>query len=150
MEALFASCSEEFQSIRSSQVQVTSTAEGLKAELLAHGQKLQHLDNSINQQLRILGRRISARETRPSGVQPASAGGDPSPVGAPPASAGAAAAGLGSSAWTPDDWARWRNGAWRSSQSTPAPAGAQSAWADGSWQASQARGWPAPADGAPG
>eukprot|EP00969_Alexandrium_andersonii_P263859 11662610-Alexandrium_andersonii.AAC.1 len=63
---------------------VTSTVEGLKAERLAHGQELQHLDATINQQLHILGQRMSALETRPTGVQPASAGGSPSPLGTSP------------------------------------------------------------------
>eukprot|EP00969_Alexandrium_andersonii_P270958 11976169-Alexandrium_andersonii.AAC.1 len=44
MEALLAFCSEEFQSIRSSQTQHTATAENLKAEVLASTQKLQGLD----------------------------------------------------------------------------------------------------------
>eukprot|EP00969_Alexandrium_andersonii_P222959 9847548-Alexandrium_andersonii.AAC.1 len=60
MEALFASCYDEFQNFRSLQIQVTSAVEGLKAELLAYGAKLKHLDNSIGQQLSILNQRISA------------------------------------------------------------------------------------------
>eukprot|EP00969_Alexandrium_andersonii_P260837 11531966-Alexandrium_andersonii.AAC.1 len=70
-----------------------------------------------------LGQRISALETRPTGTQPASAGGDPSPAGTPPAFAGAVAAGVGSNSWSADDWAGWHNGAWYSSQPTSAPAG---------------------------
>eukprot|EP00969_Alexandrium_andersonii_P371729 15480165-Alexandrium_andersonii.AAC.1 len=61
-------------------------------------------------------------------------------MGSPPAFAGAAAPGVGSGPWAADDWARWRAGTWYSSQSTSAPAGAQSAFADGSWQATRAWG----------
>eukprot|EP00969_Alexandrium_andersonii_P115076 5088673-Alexandrium_andersonii.AAC.1 len=104
MEALFASCSEEFQNTRSSQAQGTSAVESLDA-------KLKNLDDSSGQQLFIFSQKISALESRPMGAQPASAGGNPSPAGSPPAFAGAAAPGVGSSpSWTADDWARWRNG----------------------------------------
>eukprot|EP00969_Alexandrium_andersonii_P237059 10463921-Alexandrium_andersonii.AAC.1 len=54
-----------------------------------------------------------------------------------------AASGVGHSAWAVEDWARWRNGAWYSTQPTPAPA-------DGSWQMTRAWGRSASADGAPG
>eukprot|EP00969_Alexandrium_andersonii_P364126 15463465-Alexandrium_andersonii.AAC.1 len=70
MEALFASCSEEFQNVRSSQVQVTSAVEGLKADFLADDLKLKNLDITIGQQLSIFNQRISALEARPTGVQP--------------------------------------------------------------------------------
>eukprot|EP00969_Alexandrium_andersonii_P185159 8180410-Alexandrium_andersonii.AAC.1 len=93
MEALFASCSEEFQSIRNSQTQQAAAAEGLKSEMIALNQKLQNLDYSINQQLQNLSHRISALEARPTGAQSASADGAPNPVGRPLASAGSAATG---------------------------------------------------------
>eukprot|EP00969_Alexandrium_andersonii_P234285 10343987-Alexandrium_andersonii.AAC.1 len=60
MEALFASCSEEFQDVRRS-------TSALKAEFLAHDRKLKDLGNTIGQQLSILGQRISALEARPKG-----------------------------------------------------------------------------------
>eukprot|EP00969_Alexandrium_andersonii_P200270 8846466-Alexandrium_andersonii.AAC.1 len=93
MEALFASCSGEFQSIRNSQTQQASTAEGLRSEIRALNQKLLGLESSITQQLQDFGHRISALESRPTGAQPAFAGGAPNPVGSPLASAGGAAAG---------------------------------------------------------
>eukprot|EP00969_Alexandrium_andersonii_P175003 7739892-Alexandrium_andersonii.AAC.1 len=76
-------------------------------------------------------------------------GGNPNPVGSPPEYAGTAATEVGSGPWTPDDWARWRNGIWYSAQPTSAPAGTQSAGADRPWQSSQAWGWSAYAGGAP-
>eukprot|EP00969_Alexandrium_andersonii_P016263 712240-Alexandrium_andersonii.AAC.1 len=79
MEALFASCSEEFQSMRNSQAQVSATIAGLQAELLADDAKLKGLDNSIGQQMSNFNQRISALESRPTGVQPAFAGGNPNP-----------------------------------------------------------------------
>eukprot|EP00969_Alexandrium_andersonii_P002196 95946-Alexandrium_andersonii.AAC.1 len=84
MEALRASCSEEFQSIRNSQSQQTAPAENFKAEVLAINQKMQGLDSSITQQLRNLSHRINALEARPAGAQSASADGSPDPVGQPP------------------------------------------------------------------
>eukprot|EP00969_Alexandrium_andersonii_P190800 8428863-Alexandrium_andersonii.AAC.1 len=75
MEALFASCSGEFQSIRSAQTQQAATAEGLRSEILALNQKRQDFDSSITQQLQNLSHRISALEARPTGAQPAPAGG---------------------------------------------------------------------------
>eukprot|EP00969_Alexandrium_andersonii_P238134 10511188-Alexandrium_andersonii.AAC.1 len=62
--------------------------------------------------------RISALESRLTGVQPALAGGNPNPL----ATAGGAASGVGHGVWAPDDWAR-RAGTWYSSQPTPASAG---------------------------
>eukprot|EP00969_Alexandrium_andersonii_P239679 10580440-Alexandrium_andersonii.AAC.1 len=82
MEALFASCSEEFQNLQNSQAQEMSIVEGLKSEVLA-----------INQQLQNLDRRISTLEARPTGVQSVLTDGNPNPVGSPSASAGPAAAG---------------------------------------------------------
>eukprot|EP00969_Alexandrium_andersonii_P250682 11079513-Alexandrium_andersonii.AAC.1 len=67
--------------------------------------------------------RISALESRPTGVQPVPAGGNPNPGSSPPATAGGAAPGVGHGSWTPDDWVRWRAGAWYRSQPTPASAG---------------------------
>eukprot|EP00969_Alexandrium_andersonii_P221524 9784005-Alexandrium_andersonii.AAC.1 len=58
--------------------------------MLALDQKLQDLDYTIDQQLQNLSHRISALEARPTGAQPAFAGGAPNPVGQPPASAGTA------------------------------------------------------------
>eukprot|EP00969_Alexandrium_andersonii_P100433 4430626-Alexandrium_andersonii.AAC.1 len=66
MEALFASCSEEFQNVWNSRAQVVSTVEGLKSEILAYNQQLR-LGRSINQQLQDLERRISILEARPTG-----------------------------------------------------------------------------------
>eukprot|EP00969_Alexandrium_andersonii_P215446 9515863-Alexandrium_andersonii.AAC.1 len=95
MEAFFASCSGEFQSIRSAQAQQAATSEGLKSAIAALAQKLHDLDYTITQQLPNFGHRTSALEARPTGAQPASAGGVPNPVGQPLASAGVAATGVG-------------------------------------------------------
>eukprot|EP00969_Alexandrium_andersonii_P206521 9123867-Alexandrium_andersonii.AAC.1 len=84
MEALVASCSEEFQNTGNSQAQSASAMSGFQAELLAHGQQLRNLDHSINQQLQTIIARISAFESRPAGVQPVPTGGIPNPVGSPP------------------------------------------------------------------
>eukprot|EP00969_Alexandrium_andersonii_P157125 6945571-Alexandrium_andersonii.AAC.1 len=108
MEAVNASCSGEFQSIRSAQAQQIASVEGLKGEILALNQRL--LDNygNINQQLEIFKHRISALESRPAGAPPASSGGAPISGDSGSASAGVRAAGAGQ--WTSDDWARWHSG----------------------------------------
>eukprot|EP00969_Alexandrium_andersonii_P196749 8692245-Alexandrium_andersonii.AAC.1 len=70
MEALFASCSAEFQNIRNAQSQAASAVAVVQAELFSHSQRLQNLDYSINQLLQNIGHRISALEHRLGGAQP--------------------------------------------------------------------------------
>eukprot|EP00969_Alexandrium_andersonii_P004665 201480-Alexandrium_andersonii.AAC.1 len=65
MEAIFISCSGEFQSIRSAQTQQAAPAEGLRSEIRALSQKLQDFDTSITQQLQNFSRRVRALESRP-------------------------------------------------------------------------------------
>eukprot|EP00969_Alexandrium_andersonii_P192312 8494666-Alexandrium_andersonii.AAC.1 len=95
MEALFASCSGEFQNIRNAQTQQAAATQGLRTEIRALSQKLLDLDPTITQQLQIINARISALENRPVGVPLAPTGGAPNPVGLPPVPTGEAAAGAG-------------------------------------------------------
>eukprot|EP00969_Alexandrium_andersonii_P267645 11827883-Alexandrium_andersonii.AAC.1 len=75
MEALFASCSEEFQNLKSIQAQVMSASESLKAEAASLDAKLKSLGNYIGQQLSNMSSRISILESRPTGVQSEFSGG---------------------------------------------------------------------------
>eukprot|EP00969_Alexandrium_andersonii_P240477 10616928-Alexandrium_andersonii.AAC.1 len=79
MEAVYASCSGEFQSFRNTQAQQTASVEGFRGEILALSQKLLDNRSHINQQLEILKHRISALESRPAGVPPTFSGGAPVP-----------------------------------------------------------------------
>eukprot|EP00969_Alexandrium_andersonii_P363691 15462491-Alexandrium_andersonii.AAC.1 len=116
MEALFASCNEEFQHLRNSREQEVATIEGLKAEIISISGLLNTIDTNIN-----------ALETEPTGAQSVLTGGTPSPVGSPPVSMGEAASGVGwNRTWALEEWADWRQGTRNSAQQTPAPAGYQS------------------------
>eukprot|EP00969_Alexandrium_andersonii_P181417 8016883-Alexandrium_andersonii.AAC.1 len=71
----------------------------------------------------LVGSEMCIRD-RPTGAQSMPTGGNPNPFGSPPAHVGAAAAGVGGGGWwTPEEWAQWCNGSWRSAQQTSAPAG---------------------------
>eukprot|EP00969_Alexandrium_andersonii_P292410 12923898-Alexandrium_andersonii.AAC.1 len=67
MEALFASCSDEFQKLRSAQAQQAAVLEILQSEVSVISQTLQGLDSNISQQFSNINQRISALESRSSG-----------------------------------------------------------------------------------
>eukprot|EP00969_Alexandrium_andersonii_P184686 8159509-Alexandrium_andersonii.AAC.1 len=74
MEALYASCCSEFQSIRDSQQHNTAVTESIKTERA-----------NILQQIRLLEQRIHALEYRPVGVGPEGSGAASNPAGSPAA-----------------------------------------------------------------
>eukprot|EP00969_Alexandrium_andersonii_P339861 15023336-Alexandrium_andersonii.AAC.1 len=82
MEALYASCCSEFQTIRGSQQLSAAATESLKREL-----------STIHQQMRRLEQRTQALESGPVGAGPENSGAAPNPAGSPPASAEPAASG---------------------------------------------------------
>eukprot|EP00969_Alexandrium_andersonii_P364366 15464001-Alexandrium_andersonii.AAC.1 len=136
MEALFASCSEEFQKLQSAQAQQAAVLENLQSEVRNILQKAQGLDSTIPQQFANINQRISALESRSPGAEPASAGVTPNSGGPQPATAGAWASGAGNGysnnagswtqGWSSQDWDDWRRGSWR--QSATAGAGASPDW----------------------
>eukprot|EP00969_Alexandrium_andersonii_P105807 4667653-Alexandrium_andersonii.AAC.1 len=140
MEALFASCSEEFQAIRNSQQANLQTTENLKMDIINPQRLLKTHDS-----------KITAFEARPTGAQSASAGGYPNPVGSPPASAGVVAVRAGRSSnqkWSAQDWTSWRNGTWRGPE--PSGAASQDAWGwynENQWRSRNAAVWSVIADG---
>eukprot|EP00969_Alexandrium_andersonii_P196526 8682711-Alexandrium_andersonii.AAC.1 len=79
--ALFASCSKEFQRLRSTQAQQAALLETLQSDLRAASQKLMDLDAANTQQILNFSQRTSALESRLVGDGSASAGATPNPSG---------------------------------------------------------------------